>query len=392
MDNGLFTLGDAVHAVAPVSFGTMVKPGGCTCNLACSYCYYLGTAGLYGGRQPVMGADLLEEYIRQYIEANEADEVSFCWHGGEPLLLGVEFFRKALQLQRKYADGKTISNALQTNGMRIDEQWCRFFRENGFLIGLSLDGPEDIHNAYRMTKGGKPTFATVMGAVRMLQRHGVEYNTLSVVNHLSEGRGAEIYRFFRDDVGSRYMQFLPAANRRLPWAVSAQGYGRFLIDVFDEWVKHDVGTSFVQIFDATLAGWCGITPGVCYFNDVCCDSLTVEHNGDVYPCDHFVGPGYLLGNIREKTLGEMFGSKARLDFSLSKRNSLPLDCLRCQFYHVCHGECPEHRENGRNVLCEGLKAYFWHVAPAMDRMKELLGEGRAPMEIMNDDKLKMNRI
>lgn len=379
----LFTLADAQHVTAPVAFGTMVKPAGSTCNLNCTYCYYLEKAELYGGREPVMSDELLELYIRQYIEANEVGEVSFCWHGGEPLLLGRRFFEKAVSLQNKYKGSKKINNSLQTNGLKVNEDWCAFFRENGFLIGISLDGPKDIQDRYRRSRTGAPSFDSVMYAIRMFQRTGVDFNTLSVVNRSCEGRGLEIYRFFRDYVGSRYMQFLPAANKRLPWAVSADGYGRFLTDIFDEWVKRDVGECYVQIFDATLARWCGMTPGVCSINEICSDSLTVEHNGDVYPCDHFVTPACLLGNIREKTLREIYDSPQRLRFALDKRNSLPRECSVCRWHAVCNGECPEHRENGRNVLCEGLKTFFEHVSPSMDRMRDLLVEGRAPAEIMS---------
>ena len=383
-NRSLLTLSDAGHLLAPVSFGTMVKPAGSACNLNCRYCYYLGKSELYGGREPVMSRGLLETYIKQYIEANDTDEVSFCWHGGEPLLLGTDFFRTAVKLQKKYAAGKTIHNSLQTNGVKVNEEWCRFFSGNGFLIGISLDGPRDIQDGFRRTKADDSVYDSVIEAIRLFKRHDVEFNTLSVVSSRSEGRGLEIYRFLRDEVGSRYMQFLPAADRQLPWAVSGEGYGQFLIDIFDEWVKRDVGEYYVLTFDATLAQWCGINPGICSLNEVCCDSLTVEHNGDVYPCDHFVLPEYRLGNIKEKTLREIFDTPQRFGFSLSKRESLPQECRRCEYYFACHGECPEHRVNGKNVLCAGLKAYFAHVAPAMERMRELLSQDRAPAEIMKD--------
>ncbi|MCQ2154112.1 MAG: anaerobic sulfatase maturase [Bacteroidales bacterium] len=378
------TLGDAGRLLRPASFGTMVKPAGSACNLGCTYCYYLEKAALYGGRERVMDEDLLEAYIKQYFEANESDEVSFCWHGGEPLLLGIEYFRKALALQKKYADGRRVLNSLQTNGTKVNDAWCRFFHTNGFLVGISLDGPRDIQDHFRRTSAGAPTFDSVMAAISLFKRYGVEFNTLSVVNSLCEGRGAEIYRFFRDEVGSHYMQFLPAANRDLPWAVSGKGYGQFLNDVFDEWIKRDVGQYYVHMFDATLSRWCGLAPGVCTINEVCSDSLTVEHNGDVYPCDHFVSPQTLLGNIREKSLKEIFDSKPRIDFSIAKRDSLPRECRRCEWLFTCFGECPEHRVDGKNVLCEGLKAYFSHVARAMDRMRDLLAEGKAPALIMNE--------
>ncbi len=315
----IFTFRDAEKQAGPVAFATMLKPAGSTCNLDCHYCYYLDKAVQYGGRQAVMSDELLERYIKQYITANEVPTVQFCWHGGEPLLLGLDFYRRAMELQKKYADGKRIENTLQTNGTLVDEAWCDLFASNNFLVGVSLDGPEDIHDAFRVTKGGQPTFARVMRTIELFQHGGVEYNTLSVVNRRCEGRGAEIYRFFRDTVHSRYMQFLPAVEhvidkpgyhrplivspehegaRLAEWSVSAEGYGNFLCDVFDEWVVRDVGQYFVQMFDATLAQWCGVQPGVCSMGETCGDALVVEHNGDVYSCDHFVYPEYKLGNIR----------------------------------------------------------------------------------------------
>lgn len=280
----IFTFRDAEKQAGPVAFSTMLKPAGSACNLDCHYCYYLDKAVQYGGRQAVMSDELLELYVKQYICANEVDTVQFCWHGGEPLLLGVDFYRRAMEFQRKYADGKRIENTLQTNGTLVDEAWCDLFASNNFLVGVSLDGPEDIHDAFRLTKGGKPTFARVMETVRMFERSGVEFNTLSVVNRRCEGRGAEIYRFFRDTVHSKYMQFLPAVEhvvdkpgfhrplivspdregaRVAEWSVTAEGYGRFLCDVFDQWVVGDVGRYYVQMFDASLAQWCGVQPGVC---------------------------------------------------------------------------------------------------------------------------------
>ena len=360
----IFTFRDAEKQAGPVAFSTMLKPAGSACNLDCHYCYYLDKAVQYGGRQAVMSDELLELYVRQYIEANEVPTVQFCWHGGEPLLLGVDFYRKAMDFQQKYADGKKIENILQTNGTLVDEAWCDLFAGNNFLVGISLDGPQDIHDAFRLTKGGRPTFERVMRTIEMFQRSGVEYNTLSVVNRLCEGRGGEIYRFFRDTVHSRYMQFLPAVEhvvdkpgfhrplivspdregaRLAEWSVTAKGYGGFLCDVFDVWVVSDVGRTFVQMFDATLAQWCGVPPGVCSMGETCGDALVVEHNGDVYSCDHFVYPEYKLGNIRETPLSEIYRSRKRVDFGLAKRNALPAECLRCKYYFACRGECPKHR-------------------------------------------------
>ena len=385
----LFTLSDAVRRVGPRIFTTLVKPGGSACNLACRYCYYLDKAELYGGREPVMSPELLEEYIRQYIEACEVDTVEFCWHGGEPLMLGIDYFRRALKLQRKYAGGKTIHNSLQTNGTLLDENWCRLFADNDFLVGISIDGPEDLHNAHRVNKGGRPTFSRVAGAIAMMRRMKVEFNTLSVVSKLSEERGLEIYRFLRDEMGSRFMQFLPAEDwlpdgTLAPWSISGEGYGKFLCDIFDEWVRRDVGGCFVQIFDVTLSQWCGLPSSICTMADTCGEGLAVEHNGDVYSCDHFVTPDNLLGNISATPLSELFDSEKRLRFALFKRNGLNPECPRCKWYPYCHGGCPGHRVDGKNALCEGLKMFFSHVEPAMDRMKELLVARRAPAEIMTE--------
>ncbi len=401
----IFTFGDARKQTGPVAFGTMIKPAGSTCNLDCHYCYYLDKAAQYGGRQAVMNDELLELYIKQYIEANEVPVVQFCWHGGEPLLLGVEFYRRAIELQQKYAAGKRIENTLQTNATLVDERWCELFAENHFLVGVSLDGPEDIHDAFRRTKAARPTFARVMESIGMFRRSGVEYNTLSVVNRLCEGRGAEVYRFLRDRVGSRYMQFLPAVEhvvdlpghhrplivspdregaRLAEWSVTARGYGDFMCDVFDEWVIRDVGQTFVQLFDATLAQWCGVQPGVCSMGETCGDALVVEHNGDVYSCDHFVYPEYRLGNIRETSLAEIYRSKRRRAFGLDKRNTLSAECLGCKYYFACRGECPKHRfdrgADGRpkNSLCEGLYRWFRHAEPYMDHMRFLLQKQQPP--------------
>ena len=393
--NDLFTLQDAVRMSGPRTFNIMIKPTGSSCNLDCSYCYYLDKAVQYGGREAVMSQELLEILIRQYCEACEAEELSFCWHGGEPLLMGIDFFRQAVQLESRYADGRKINNSIQTNGTLINAHWCRFFAKNHFLVGISLDGPKDIHDAFRLSKSRKPTFDKVMEAVRLMRVFGVEFNTLSVVHERCEGRGAEIYRFFRDVVKSKYQQYLPAVEhvvdvpnyhrpvivpperegaRLAPWSISAKGYGQFLCDIFDQWSQGDVGRVFVQMFDATLAGWCGVPGGLCSMGETCGDSLTVEHNGDVYCCDHFVYPHYLLGNIREQSLASIFDSAHRVQFGLDKRNSLPAECLKCEWYRVCHGECPKHRfakgSDGKpkNYLCEGLRAFYAHVAPAMHHM------------------------
>ena len=401
------TFAEALKRERPTAFSTMVKPAGSLCNMDCAYCYYLGKAELYGNRQPMMDEELLEEYIRQYIEANDVPLVTFVWHGGEPLVAGVEYFRKAMEFQKKYAAGKEIENTLQTNGLLVDEEWARFFRENNFLIGVSIDGPQDIHDTYRVDKGGRPTFDRVMKAIGLLAQHGVEYNTLSVVSKLSEKRSRDVYRFLKA-IGSRYMQFLPAVeyvvdnngkeaivapgtegSRRAAWSVSAKGYGEFLNDIFDDWVVADVGAYFVQMFDVALAQWYGAPPGLCSFCESCGDALVVEHNGDVYSCDHFVYPEYRLGNIRETDLKTLFESAAQFSFGLDKRNTLPGECLRCRWYFACRGECPKHRfdrgesgEANKNALCEGFNVFFRHVDPYMRYMCELLEKGQAPSMVI----------
>lgn len=393
------------------AFGTMVKPIGSACNLDCNYCYYRDKADIYNGTMPRMSDELLETYIRQYIEGASQQNISFCWHGGEPLMAGLPFFKKAIELQKKYAGDKTIENSLQTNGILVNEDWCRFFADNNFLVGLSLDGPEDIHDAFRRDCGGAPTFSRVMKAAEMFAQLGVEFNLLSTVNKRSEGRGAEVYKFLRSI--NHFMQFLPVVEyvklregRRplivspdeedaveAPWSVSARGYGQFMCDVFDEWIKRDVGSYFVQLFDITLSNWYGVPPSLCAFCEVCGDGLVVEHNGDVYSCDHFVYPEYRLGNITEKPLVDMYKSEEQQAFGRDKREALPMECKRCNYYFLCKGECPKHRfgyaknsEPYMNVLCEGYKMFFKHSDSAMRYMKTMLDKGESPALVMNREK------
>ncbi|MBR4989433.1 MAG: anaerobic sulfatase maturase [Bacteroidaceae bacterium] len=389
------------------AFGTMVKPIGSACNLDCHYCYYRDKSEIYGGNMPRMSEELLETYIRQYIEGASQQNISFCWHGGEPLMAGLPFFEKAMELQRKYADGKVIENTLQTNGILVNDDWCRLFKENNFLIGLSLDGPEDIHDAFRRDCGGAPTFARVMRAVELMKKHGVEFNILATVNARSEERGVEVYKFLTSI--NPYIQFLPVVEsvrmrpgkRPLivspdeedavpaPWSVSSKGYGKFMCDVFDEWVKYDVGRNFVQLFDVILGNWCGVPPSLCAFAEVCGDGLVVEHNGDVYSCDHFVYPEYRLGNIATDELATMYSSREQHSFGRDKRDALPMECKRCNYYFLCHGECPKHRfeyaKNGEpymNVLCEGYKMFFRHTDPYMRYMKTLIEKGEPASKVM----------
>ena len=397
------TLNDAVRLTGPASFNLMLKPAGSQCNLACKYCYYLDKAEIYGGREPVMSEAMLETVVREYIAANGVADVTFNWHGGEPLVLGLDFYRKALALQQKYAGGKTIHNTIQTNGVLLNREWADFFAQNGFLVGLSIDGPRDIHDKYRRDRGGAPTFDKVMNAVRLLQTSGVEFNTMTTVNAASEGRGLEVYHFLKA-LGSRYMQFMPVVEhvkagrivdpsesgaQIAPWSVGATAFGRFLCDIFDEWVRNDVGRIFIGQFDAALASWCRVPTGICVYSETCGGNAIIEHNGDVYPCDHFVYPKYKLGNIAEKTIPEMMASDAMVRFGIDKRNSLPAACRQCRWRFACNGECPKHRfnrtergETGLNALCAGYKLFYSHIGPYMDVMKDLLSHHMSPAGVM----------
>ncbi len=410
------TFSDAVRMTGPLSFNLMFKPAGSLCHLDCHYCYYLDKAELYGGREPRMSEEMLEKCIREYIGANDGHDICFNWHGGEPLVLGLDFYRKAVEFEKKYGAGKNILNTLQTNGTLITPEAAEFFRDNGFLIGISIDGPEDIHDKFRKDKGGAPTFAKVMRGIGLLYKYGVEYNTMSTINRASEGRGEEVYAFLKG-LGTRFMQFMPVVEhvkwpRRpsgrpvrgarpfivspdeegaeiAPWSVRPREFGRFMCEIFDKWVCNDVGNVFVNLFDCTLASWCGAVPGTCAYAETCGGNAVVEHNGDLYPCDHFVYPEYRLGNIFETPLRELMTSERQFAFGIDKRNGLPSKCARCRWWFACHGECPKHRfsrtesgETGLNVLCEGYGMFFGHVAPYMDRMKELLKDETAPAAII----------
>jgi uncharacterized protein len=325
-------------------------------------------------------------------------------------MAGLDYFKKAMEFQKKYAAGKTITNSIQTNGTLLNAEWCRFLHDNRFLVGISIDGPADIHDAYRVNKAGAPTFKKVIESLNLIIRHKVEFNTLTVVNNLSEGRGYEVYKFLKS-LGSRYMQFLPVleyvvlpegngrpfivkpgtpGSSMAPWSVTPLGYGMFMTDIFDDWVLRDVGTTFVQAFDMTLAQWVGAQPGMCVYAETCGDALVVEHNGDVYSCDHFVYPEFKIGNILESNLRELYQSPKQFEFGINKRNTLPKYCLRCKYYFACKGECPKHRfiktvngEDNLNALCEGFKHYFAHVEPYMDEMKRLLLLRKAPALVMD---------
>ena len=397
-----FSYEDIIKRNERRGFTSMVKPVGSLCNMRCKYCYYLDKAALYDNHQPKMDEALLENYIRANIEGNNSPVIAFAWHGGEPLLAGKEFFRKAVALQQKYGGGRTIENSIQTNGLLIDDEWCQIFRDNNFLVGVSIDGPESIHDAHRVDVGGQPTFTRVMKGIERLYRNRVEYNTLTTINIHSEGRGAEVYNFLRQI--SVFMQFLPVAELLCdgcvqspesegadiaPWSVSAKGFGEFMCDVFDIWVKNDVGRRYVQLFDATLALMVGVQPSVCSLCETCGSGLTVEHNGDVYCCDHFVYPEYKIGNIHTDRLADLAYCDRQFEFGVAKRALLPRECRHCKFYNLCHGECPKHRfisdntgEYGKNYLCDGYKIFYEHPEGAMKQMKDLILAGKPAADIM----------
>jgi len=389
----------------------MTKPIGPICNMNCTYCFYLEKDQLYPDIPKwAMPEDVLDSYVRQYIEAQDVPEVAFAWQGGEPTLLGVDFFRKAVAFQQQYANGKHITNAFQTNGLLLDDEWCAFFAEHEFLVGLSMDGPENIHNRYRVDKAGKPTFARIMQGMECLKKHGVEFNTLTCVQRHNAYRPLEVYRFFKE-VGSGFMQFIPIVERRIEqprpdgltlvqpadgpeaavteWSVPPLQYGKFLSAIFDEWVRNDVGQIFVQIFDISLQAWLGMPPGLCVFSEVCGNGMALEHNGDLYSCDHFVYPENHLGNLMEQPLAELAHSDQQRRFGEDKRDGLPRYCRECPVHFICHGECPKHRflktpdgEPGLNYLCEGYRYFFQHIDPFMRFMAKELQAERPPANVM----------
>lgn len=402
---------------APANFHVMGKPIGPICNLDCTYCYYLEKETLYASDERWrMTDDVLESYVRQYIAAQPGPAVSFAWQGGEPTLLGVDFFRKAVALQKKYANGKTIENALQTNGTLLDDTWCAFFAEERFLIGLSIDGPRELHDVYRVDKHRRPTFDDVMCGIGLLKRHAVDFNTLTVVHRENSQRPLEVYRFLKE-IGSGFIQFIPLVERvptltqiGVPglqfaeppfhgsgeadasvteWSVRPTDYGEFLCAIFDEWVRQDVGTTFVQLFDNALGQWMGMGSSLCVFAETCGTAMAVEHNGDVYACDHYVYPRYKLGNLLSDSLGDMAGDPRQVKFGRDKRDTLPAYCRNCEVKFACHGECPKHRflrtpdgEGGLNYLCAAYRHFFNHIAPDMRRLKELVSGGQSASQIM----------
>ena len=387
----------------------MLKPAGAHCNLACKYCYYLEKNKLYPTAQRhLMSDEMLEQFTREYIEAQTMNQVLFTWHGGEPLLRSIDFYRKALSLQQKYAGGRRIDNVIQTNGTLLTDEWCEFFAQNHWLVGISIDGPQPDHDHYRLTAAGKPSWKKVMQGIKLLKKHGVEWNAMAVVNAYNANHPLEFYRFFKEN-GCQFLQFTPIVERQtrhedgrtlasladkneIPLSeasVTPEQWGYFLCAIFDEWVRKDVGKIFVEIFDCTLANWMGVSPGICAYSKECGHAGVMEHNGDVYSCDHFVFPEYKLGNIRDHSLIDMLYGEQQQEFSRLKHSSLPRQCKECDMEFACHGECPKNRfmkdkygDSGLNYLCPGYYHYYQHVAPYMDYMKQELMAQCPPSNIM----------
>ena len=401
----------------PEAFHLLAKPTGAVCNLDCAYCFFLSKEMLYPGSRFRMAEDLLETYIRQLIEAHSrVPEVTIAWQGGEPTLMGLDFFRRSVELANRHLlPGQRAQYTIQTNGTKLDAEWAEFFKENDFLVGLSIDGPREIHDTYRVTRGGNGSFEQVMGGLDALRAAKVAWNVLTTIHAANVERGREVYCFLRDELGAEFVQFIPVIERvpdaatdgTVPWSswrdrplyvqegevvtgrsVSGVGYGRFLIDVFEEWVRRDIGKVYVQMFDVALANWYGEPPTLCIHAETCGNALALEHNGDLFSCDHFVEPAHRLGNIAEDNMLDLVASPKQRRFGLDKRDLLPQYCLDCDVRFACHGGCPKDRfistpdgESGLNYLCDGYKAFFHHIDGPMRRMCDLLGGGGAPAEI-----------
>lgn len=389
----------------PPRIHVLAKPTGAICNLDCEYCFFLEKERLYPGSRFKMGDELLETYIRQLVESHRSNRVTVAWQGGEPTMRGIDFFRRALEFQEKYKKpGMIFENTLQTNGTLLTDAWCEFLRENGFLIGISIDGPRELHDHYRVDKRGRPTFDKVTRGLRLLQKHGVDYNVLTTVNGITADHPLEVYRFLRDEVRTDWIQFIPVVerinadgstllqqgNKVSHRSVGPEQFGRFLMKIFDEWVRNDVGDVFVQTFEAAIRNWVGMkSSGMCFFDPTCGHGVALEHNGDLYSCDHFVEPDYLLGNIEDTNILDMVGSEFQHKFGQDKRDALPRYCRECDVRFACNGECPKNRfietpdgEPGLNYLCAGYKAFFHHIDKPVKTMIELVNSGKPGTDIM----------
>jgi uncharacterized protein len=386
---------------APRGFHVLAKPSGPICNLDCQYCYFLEKEALYPNDRFRMSGLTLERYLRQVMESQPGAEVTVAWQGGEPTLMGVDFFRRATALVERFKrPGQVVLHTIQTNGTLLTEEWCALLAEHRFLVGISIDGPRELHDAYRVDKKGRPTFERVIKGFDLLRAHDVDVNVLCTVNAANQDHPLDVYRYFRDELGIRHIQLIPiveldqtggqsAASMVTQRSVDSEAWGRFLSAIFDEWVVRDVGEVFISHFDAALASWVGIRPSLCIFAETCGDAVALEHNGDVYSCDHFVEPKHLLGNIADTHLIELLASKPQRDFGAAKRETLPAYCRRCSVRFACHGECPKNRftmtpdgEPGLNYLCAGYLHFFTHVDGPMRMMAELLRRGHFADEVM----------
>jgi uncharacterized protein len=405
---------------APPAYHVLVKPTGAICNLDCKYCFFLSKEELYPGSPFRMSDEILESYIKQLVESHRTSEVTIAWQGGEPTLMGLDFFKRSVELANKHKrPDQTITYTIQTNGTRLDDDWCAFFKKHNFLVGLSVDGPREIHDTYRVNKGGQGTFDQVMRGWEFLKKHQVDFNILCTVHAANADHPVKVYRFFRDDLGAQFVQFIPIIERTTPetlpqankgWGQTESGkrplytqdgymvthrsvkpkqFGSFLVGVFEEWVRRDVGQVFVQMFDVALGNWHGEPGGVCVYQETCGLALAMEHNGDLYSCDHFVEPNHLLGNIQQTPMIELVASAQQRQFGLDKRDRLPRYCRECEVRFACHGGCPRNRfiktpdaEEGLNYLCAGYKLFFHHVDQPMRIMSDLLRQNRAPAEIV----------
>jgi serine-type anaerobic sulfatase-maturating enzyme len=394
-----------IDTPTPPRIHVLAKPTGAICNLNCSYCFFLHKDSLYPGSHFRMRDEVLETYIRQLIDYHRTPQVTVAWQGGEPTLMGIDFYRRAIEYQNKYKKPAMVfENTLQTNGTLLNDEWCEFFKENNFLIGISLDGPRHLHDIFRRDKQSQPTFDRVLQGLRLLQKHGVDHNILVTVNRVNADHPQEVYRFLRDDASTDWMQFIPAIERLHQGQVSIyqQGnavsersvqprqFGNFLITIFDEWIRHDVGKVFVQTFEAAVRNWLKLpSSGMCVFNSTCGHGLALEHNGDLYSCDHFVEPKYLLGNIMQTHLLELVGSEAQRRFGRDKLDTLPRSCRECEVRFACQGECPKNRfsttpagEPGLNYLCLGYKAFFRHIDRSLTILTKLLRQGQPATQVM----------
>ncbi len=389
------------------AFQVLAKPIGPNCNLECSYCFYLEKDQFYPDHNNFkMAPELLESFIKQKIEGHQVGTVNFTWQGGEPTLLGVDYYREVVRLQAKYANGKKIENGLQTNGITLDDEWCIFFKEHNFLIGISIDGPEELHNKYRLNKNGYGSFTDVIVGIELLKKHHVAFNTLTVISSENQSSPDTIYDFLKS-IGSNYWQFIPIVERikvadgmlaapdevgetRIAeWSVEPEIYGKFLQSIFQRWVREDVGQVFIQHFESALANQLGVSPGVCVWNSTCGLSLAIEHNGDTYSCDHYVFPQFHLGNIQDTTLEEMVHSPNQIKFGNDKQEGLPKICRECSVLDLCHGECPKHRfkvgddgELGLNYLCRGYKEFFTSIRPELGVIQELFEMNKPAEHVM----------